>query len=172
MRVDLRFADADEIGRSGRLASIIQVSRPAAGAFPKNPLDGGSISFYNCMMTQISNRKPSPRLLCACLDAKVFKALCDPCRIGLLAYVACAGRPTTVTQAAACCPVDLSVVSRHLKILRDAGILRAEKRGKEVFYSPACRELAAALHGMADVLEACCNGGAVKPAKRKKEAAS
>ena len=33
---------------------------------------------------------------------------------------------------------DVSTVSKHLSILRNAGVLHAEKRGLNVFYSLAC----------------------------------
>ena len=39
------------------------------------------------------------------------------------------GPYSTVTEAAGCCPVDLSVVSRHLATLKEAGILQADLNG-------------------------------------------
>ena len=62
----------------------------------------------------------------------------------------------TVSEAAECCPVNISVVSRHLAMLRDAGILHAQKRGREVYYSVRYPELAATLRAIADAIEACC----------------
>jgi ArsR family transcriptional regulator len=85
-----------------------------------------------------------------------FKALADPNRIVLLADLSARGTPTTVSEAAGCCAVDLSVVSRHLATLRDAGVLESEKRGREVYYSVPYAELAETLRSMADALEACC----------------
>jgi ArsR family transcriptional regulator len=67
--------------------------------------------------------------------------------------------PSTVTEAAGCCPVDLSVVSRHLAVLRDAGVVKAEKHGREVHYSLPHRELADTLRAMADAVERCCEPG-------------
>ena len=77
-------------------------------------------------------------------------------RVGLLARLTQMPQPATVTQIASCCPIDLSVVSRHLAVLRDCGILKSEKRGKEVFYSVRYNELATTLRGMADAIEQCC----------------
>ncbi len=48
------------------------------------------------------------------------------------------------------------MVSRHLAMLRDAGILSAEKRGKEVYYTVRCEEVVGLLRRIADALEACC----------------
>jgi DNA-binding transcriptional ArsR family regulator len=90
------------------------------------------------------------------INPKFFKALGDPTRVGLLARIAQLGGPCTVGEVAACCPIDLSVVSRHLAILREIGILESEKRGKEVWYRVRYHELAATLRAMADAIERCC----------------
>lgn len=110
-------------------------------------------------------RPPKPRQApgCACIGeaarAGFFKALGDPSRVALLVRLADIGKPCTVSQAAECCPTDISVVSRHLAMLRDAGILHAEKRGREVYYSVRHSELAATLRTMADAIAACCGPG-------------
>jgi ArsR family transcriptional regulator len=93
------------------------------------------------------------------LDPAFFRALGDPNRIVLVARLAGLDHPSTVTEAAECCPVDLSVVSRHLAVLRDAGVLRAEKRGREVHYTLPHREVAATLRAIADAVERCCDPG-------------
>lgn len=99
----------------------------------------------------------------ACADAlarhlkpELFKALCDPRRLTLVAQLAMSPEPTTVSDAASCCGVHISGVSRHLAILRDAGVLTALKRGREVVYQVNFRELVATLRGLADALEDCC----------------
>ena len=56
---------------------------------------------------------------------KLFKALCDGNRVAILRWLAEQGQPLPVGRIAGCCSVDLSVVSRHLAVLRDAGLLRA-----------------------------------------------
>ena len=92
----------------------------------------------------------------ATLSPRLFRALADPGRTAILARLAQARCPLNVGQIAACCPTDISVVSRHLAVLRDAGVLEAEKRGREVRYRVRCSELAHLLHQLADALEACC----------------
>jgi DNA-binding transcriptional ArsR family regulator len=99
------------------------------------------------------------------LSPKLFKALCDPNRMAILVCLAESCAPCTVGQVARCCPVNLSVVSRHLAQLRDAGILHAERRGKEVHYSIRARELVATLRDIADVIEHCCVGADSKAKK-------
>jgi ArsR family transcriptional regulator, arsenate/arsenite/antimonite-responsive transcriptional repressor len=119
-------------------------------------------SIIICIMVQTcknTNKTKKPDC-CAGLgelmDAKFFKALCDPRRLAILARLAGMCEPCTVTGIAACCPTDLSVVSRHLAILREAGILEAEKRGKEVYYSVRYPVLVNTLRALADGIEACC----------------
>jgi len=90
------------------------------------------------------------------LEARFFKALCDPSRIGILVRLARSCGPQTVTEVSSCCPTDISVVSRHLATLRDAGMLHAEKRGKEVYYSVRYPELVSTLRAIAGAIEACC----------------
>lgn len=108
-------------------------------------------------MTQLYNISGSSCCgLSDALNPLLFKALCEPMRIGLLVRLSQMPQPATVSQIASCCPIDLSVVSRHLAVLRDCGILKAEKRGKEVWYSVRYYELAAKLREMADALDACC----------------
>lgn len=85
-----------------------------------------------------------------------FKALSDPNRIAILARLAECCRACTVSEIAECCPVNVSVVSRHLAMLRDAGILEARKVGKEVHYTVRYSALADSLRQIADAIDACC----------------
>lgn len=90
------------------------------------------------------------------LSPALFKALGDPTRLALLAFLADGGGERTVSGLGACCTVDLSVVSRHLRVLRDAGAIEARKQGKEVFYRVRATALAAVLRNLADALEQAC----------------
>ena len=92
----------------------------------------------------------------ALISPQLFRAIADPTRIALLARLGEAGAPRTVSQMAEGSTVDLSVVSRHLAILRDAEILRAEKRGRTVYYSVRRDVVVGALRNLADGIEACC----------------
>ncbi len=90
------------------------------------------------------------------LDAGVFKALCDPNRLALVARLATSRDAMNVSEASACCGVHISGTSRHLSMLKAAGIVAAERRGREVFYRLRTGHLVALLRGLADSLEACC----------------
>jgi DNA-binding transcriptional ArsR family regulator len=93
------------------------------------------------------------------LSPRLFKALADPKRLSLFVRLADEGRPCTVGQLAEGSGVDLSVVSRHLATLREAGIIRCEKQGKEVWCSVRAGAVARILRDLADALETCCPDG-------------
>ena len=87
---------------------------------------------------------------------KVFKALADPKRLSLLVRVAEERSPSTVSHLAKGSGVDLSVVSRHLAMLREAGVIKCEKHGKEVLYTLQTDVVVRTLRQLADALECCC----------------
>ncbi len=93
------------------------------------------------------------------LSPKLFKALSDPKRLSLLIRLAEAREPCTVGTVAQGSGIDLSVVSRHLAILREAGIIKCERQGKEVRCEVQTRPLVKVLRDLADALEACCPEG-------------
>lgn len=91
------------------------------------------------------------------LKPETFKALAEPSRAALLIHMAGADGPQTVSSLAAQLPVDVSVVSRHLRVLRDVGVVKAEKHGKEVRLHLDCGDLCRMLRNLADALENCCS---------------
>lgn len=93
------------------------------------------------------------------LQPDLFHALCDPVRLSLIARLATSDRPLTVTEAAACCGIHFSGVSRHLAVLKRAGVVRARKQGRQVHYDLEIGALAGTLRGLADALETCSEHG-------------
>ncbi len=67
------------------------------------------------------------------VDSKLLRALCEPVRVELAAFLTEAG-PSDVTTVAAHFPQHSTVISRHLAILHDAGVLRRRKRGRHVYF--------------------------------------
>lgn len=93
----------------------------------------------------------------ALLSPALFKALSDPSRVGILCQLFSArGQPRTVGELAGGCPVDLSVVSRHLRVLKDAGLVVTERRGREVLCRVDASTVVWGLRRIADAIEACC----------------
>lgn len=103
------------------------------------------------------------------LNPELFKALCDPSRLAVLTRLASAPGPLTVSEVATCCGAHISGASRHLKMLREAGLVQAEKRGREVAYKPCFEEFIKTLRGLADALEECCATGECCSPKEHKE---
>lgn len=67
------------------------------------------------------------------MSDRVFAALADPTRRTVFERVA--ERPTTVGALAAQLPVSRPAVSQHLKVLKDAGLVRDEPKGTSRIYS-------------------------------------
>lgn len=65
--------------------------------------------------------------------AKVYTALGDEHRQRILLTFE-PGERLNVGQIVEVATLSRSAVSHHLKILREAGVLRSEKRGKEVYF--------------------------------------
>ena len=65
--------------------------------------------------------------------AAIFKALADPTRVSIINRLACSEE---------CCVCDFTdtfdlsqpTVSHHLRVLRDAGLVEAERRGTWAYY--------------------------------------
>jgi ArsR family transcriptional regulator len=109
------------------------------------------------MVTQTSKRGLAAQVA-GVLPLALFRALADPNRIALVAWLGMQRAPKTVSEIveSGCCQVDFSVVSRHLRVLRDAGAVESERDGREVRYRLVPTSLAQTLRRIADVLDHCC----------------
>lgn len=67
-------------------------------------------------------------------DAVLFKALADPHRLSILATLAAASDHVCVCDFTAGLPLNQPAVSHHLRLLREAGLVTAERRGTWVYY--------------------------------------
>lgn len=85
--------------------------------------------------------------------AGVLKALAHPTRIFIVDLIDREG-PHCVCDLTARVGADTSTVSRHLSILKNAGILRDKKEGTTVYYSLACSCIADFMTGLESVLQA------------------
>jgi ArsR family transcriptional regulator, lead/cadmium/zinc/bismuth-responsive transcriptional repressor len=69
--------------------------------------------------------------------AELFRLLGEPNRLGIV--TSCLDGPLSVGEITARLALSQSLVSHHLRLLRAARLLKAGKRGKQVFYSiPDC----------------------------------
>jgi DNA-binding transcriptional ArsR family regulator len=77
------------------------------------------------------------------LHAHICSGLADPNRI-LLIYNLADG-PKNVNDLAGALELNQPTVSRHLKVLRDRGIVHANREGQSVYYSLSDRRIIQAL---------------------------
>ncbi len=64
---------------------------------------------------------------------EVFSALGNPARVRIVRELS-GGEEKCVCDLVEACGLGWSTVSRHLSVLREAGVLADEKRGLQVFY--------------------------------------
>ncbi len=68
-------------------------------------------------------------------EAALLKALADPTRLSIVSTLAKAKGEVCVCDFTDALPMNQSSVSHHLKILRDADVVRSVRRGTWVHYS-------------------------------------
>lgn len=67
-------------------------------------------------------------------DVLLLQAAADPTRLAILRQLSTADE-VCACDFTSCCDVSQPTVSHHLKVLRDAGWVTAERRGTWVWYS-------------------------------------
>ncbi len=75
--------------------------------------------------------------------AKLFKALGDETRLAIIRQLQEQGE-VCACDFMACCDLAQPTVSHHLKVLRQAGLVKTEKRGLWVYYTLNSEKLNAA----------------------------
>ena len=88
--------------------------------------------------------------------ADLFHLLGDPTRLRIV--LACLSRPTAVGEIAAALALSSSLVSHHLRLLRAARIVKAERQGKQVFYAAADAHISSLLTNMFEHIAEPANG--------------
>ena len=92
-------------------------------------------------------------------DVRLFQALADPTRLAIVRELASVAE-VCACDFSTCCDVRQPTVSHHLKVLREAGVVEAERRGTWIYYrlAPAAAErlrgLAAELSGPPQLIPA------------------
>ena len=88
--------------------------------------------------------------------ADLFHLLGDPTRLRIV--LACLAAPIAVGDIAAGLQLSSSLVSHHLRLLRAARIVKAERQGKQVFYSTADAHISGVLGDMLEHIAEPTNG--------------
>jgi ArsR family transcriptional regulator len=84
--------------------------------------------------------------------AGIFVALGDPHRQRIVLMFE-PGERLNVSQIVAASTLSRTAVGHHLRVLRDAGVLRCEKRGRETWYWPDVDAVRIALAAVQDYLD-------------------
>jgi ArsR family transcriptional regulator len=83
--------------------------------------------------------------------AEILKAMAHPTRIYIVDLLDREGAHC-VCELAEEIGADMSTISRHLSVLKNAGVLRDEKKGTTVYYSLACDCISHFMKGLEKIL--------------------
>lgn len=80
----------------------------------------------------------------------VLHALSDPVRVAIFAQIAASQCSATCSafQNIAEHPIPKSTLSQHFKVLRESGLIRAERKGVEMHNTSRCAEIEARFPGL------------------------
>ncbi len=73
---------------------------------------------------------------CCKKEAELFKALGHPTRLWIVQQLA--DGEHCVCEFVEAVGADFSTISKHLSVLKQAGVIEDDKRGKSVYYRLAC----------------------------------
>jgi DNA-binding transcriptional ArsR family regulator len=88
------------------------------------------------------------------LDSKFFKSLSEPVRVQILRYLLLNGRADIGTIAQNL-PQDRSVISRHLNLMQEVGILNCEKESRHMYYGINASEFLDRFVNITDLVGKC-----------------
>ena len=88
------------------------------------------------------------------MDSKFFKSMVEPVRIEIIRYLLLHGR-SDIGTIAENMPQDRSVISRHLNLMQEVGILNCEKETRHMFYSLNAEAFLARFSNMTELVKAC-----------------
>jgi ArsR family transcriptional regulator len=80
--------------------------------------------------------------------AEMFRLMSDPTRLSII--LACLDHPVSVGDMADQLGISPSLVSHHLRLLRAARLLQAERRSRHIFYAVTDQHIRSMLTDMVD----------------------
>lgn len=105
-------------------------------------------TIYTKKQLEIANK------LVSVLDSKFFKSLGEPVRVEIIRFLLLNGRADIGTIAENM-PQDRSVISRHLNLMQDVGILSCEKVSRHMYYSLNAAAFLERFTNMKNLVESC-----------------
>ncbi len=67
--------------------------------------------------------------------APIIRNIAHPLRLRVLDFLQCEGEPRTVSQIIEATGGEQAVVSQHLRVLRDQGVVSAKREGSYMLYA-------------------------------------
>jgi ArsR family transcriptional regulator len=91
---------------------------------------------------------PRPKTTVLDPDVQLLQALGHPARLSIVRELT-GGGEVCACDFTSCCDVSQPTVSHHLRILKEAGVIEADRRGTSIFYRivPSAAERLQALAG-------------------------
>ncbi len=89
--------------------------------------------------------------------ARLLDAASDPTRLAIVFLLGREGRLNVGDIATRFPKISRPAVSHHLRVLKDAGAVVAEKAGQEVYYSLDRDRVVEGLRALAAEIESCCS---------------
>ncbi len=80
----------------------------------------------------------------------------DPNRLEII-FLLGKGKALNVGEITTQFKISRPAISHHLKVLKDAGIVRSEKTGQEIYYRLDRAKIVEGLRMIADAIEDCCS---------------
>ena len=105
-------------------------------------------------MLKTQKRSRIAEELVQALDSKFLKTLSEPVRVQILKFLMLNGRADIGTIAENM-PQDRSVISRHLYLMKESGILISEKANRHVFYNVNGQPLLEKLVDLTEKIDKC-----------------
>lgn len=85
------------------------------------------------------------------LQAKLFKGFADQSRLAILSAIS--DKPKTVSEIVEETGLSQPNTSSHLSCLLDCGLIKNEKKGREVFYEISMNEVTEVIHQAQKVIK-------------------
>lgn len=117
----------------------------------------------------VAEPSPPARALVALFDTPFVRAISERARLEILRVLIEAG-PQDIERVAEQLPQDRSVISRHLKVLMDAGLVSGQRQGRRHVYRVEPMAFLATLEGLMGqvraLVPACCAPPSPSPPAR------
>jgi len=112
------------------------------------------INIHNMKINYTKKQLEIANQLVKVLDSKFLKSLGEPVRVEIIRFLLLNGQADIGTIAENM-PQDRSVISRHLNMMQETGILTAEKTGRHMFYRLNADSFLERFSKITDLVEAC-----------------